>query len=656
MKRLFVLGALALALLGAAPGGAVAARPAWLTVDAGLVQPPTLALPELPPARRQHHQAEKHGFVDRLQRWEISLLPDGRVVEREIRVRHFLTADGVRDGASMVFWVRSLTDRLAIETAYLERSDGSRRPLDPALIQIAAHDRNDLFSDSTRVVLPLPAVAVDSSVVVVTRRTRELRGWPLPWSEILYTQLPYPVERWEVKLAWTEADRAAVHHTNDPRLHCQVGTRALTCRRDEVAAIDSDPDVASLTDVVPQLVLSRGETWQQLIDAEKTLLFPAPKSAQPASAVAALALAARRLTDGQSRARAKLDRLFRFVADEVRYVGLEHGRGAVEARPPQVTLERRFGDCKDKVALLLALAAAADLPGYPVLVATTQRDPSKLIAASWKYFDHVVACFDLEDPKNPVCMDPTDPNLGPGELSFAVRDAVALPLHDGGTPRRLRPPWDYGWRVEVTAENRLDCDGAFSETVKRTYEGSAGGAVRALLRPRSESERQRWLAENFAEVRSDKVKPSFKLSGIDQPNQPVAIESTASFPAQSGQEGWIEWRDSDVWLTRFIGSFRSQNRVFPLGFRGIHFQSTTNFVLCPKLRPRFTGPTLRLQSPYGTLQREARSSANRVSVSTLLTMPPTTVPAPELPRFNRFIDRVVGQADHWLSVTRSAQP
>ena len=50
---------------------------------------------------------------------------------------------------------------------------------------------------------------------------------------------------------------------------------------------------------------------------------------------------------------ARVDRAVRFVQDEIRYLGLEMGRNSHQPHPPAQTLERRFGDCKDKAALLV---------------------------------------------------------------------------------------------------------------------------------------------------------------------------------------------------------------------------------------------------------------------------------------------------------------
>lgn len=65
-----------------------------------------------------------------------------------------------------------------------------------------------------------------------------------------------------------------------------------------------------------------------------------------------------------------------FVQDEVRYVGIEVGTGGFIPSKVDVTLKRRYGDCKDKTYLLLAILKMLDIEAYPVFA--NNRDGEKL--------------------------------------------------------------------------------------------------------------------------------------------------------------------------------------------------------------------------------------------------------------------------------------
>lgn len=84
-----------------------------------------------------------------------------------------------------------------------------------------------------------------------------------------------------------------------------------------------------------------------------------------------------------------------WVQDEVRYFGVELGANSHRPSAPHETLNRRFGDCKDKTMLLLTLLSELGFDAHPALVDTrhglrNEDQPYRLHA-----FDHVIAHLEL---------------------------------------------------------------------------------------------------------------------------------------------------------------------------------------------------------------------------------------------------------------------
>ncbi|MDR1144806.1 MAG: DUF3857 domain-containing protein [Verrucomicrobiales bacterium] len=79
-----------------------------------------------------------------------------------------------------------------------------------------------------------------------------------------------------------------------------------------------------------------------------------------------------------------------FVQKEVRYLGMEMGVGSHRPSPPELVLERRFGDCKDKALLLTALLRRLGVEAYPVLVNSDWRGRLDELLPGANAFDHVV--------------------------------------------------------------------------------------------------------------------------------------------------------------------------------------------------------------------------------------------------------------------------
>ena len=78
------------------------------------------------------------------------------------------------------------------------------------------------------------------------------------------------------------------------------------------------------------------------------------------------------------------------VQDRVRYVALAMGEGGLVPADAETTWARRFGDCKGKTALLLAILRALDIQAEPVVVNTQYGDGLDQRLPMIGFFDHVL--------------------------------------------------------------------------------------------------------------------------------------------------------------------------------------------------------------------------------------------------------------------------
>ncbi len=88
----------------------------------------------------------------------------------------------------------------------------------------------------------------------------------------------------------------------------------------------------------------------------------------------------------------KARRIYDFCSRNVRYVAVEYGESGYEPHYANDIFMNRYGDCKDKAILLVAMMREAGLPAYPVLIPTreiyqTQKDFPCV------NFNHAIAAF-----------------------------------------------------------------------------------------------------------------------------------------------------------------------------------------------------------------------------------------------------------------------
>lgn len=154
-----------------------------------------------------------------------------------------------------------------------------------------------------------------------------------------------------------------------------------------------------------------------------------------------------------------LERATAFVQGEVRYTGLDMGLQSHAPNRPELVVERRFGDCKDKTQLLIALLHEAGVSASPVLVNTRLRAAIADRLPSPLAFDHVVVRAEL--PEGAIWIDPTrDRERGPlatrAPLGFGLGLRIApdsKALIDVPAPFPAKPLVDVDQRLDFSEKD-----------------------------------------------------------------------------------------------------------------------------------------------------------------------------------------------------------
>ncbi|HEX4822808.1 MAG TPA: DUF3857 domain-containing protein [Candidatus Polarisedimenticolaceae bacterium] len=156
---------------------------------------------------------------------------------------------------------------------------------------------------------------------------------------------------------------------------------------------------------------------------------------------------------------ARIEAIVRALHATVRYSGVEFRESTIVPAPPAETSKRRFGDCKDKATLLVALLRGAGLQAHVALVATgLGRDPDPDLPGI-EVFDHAIVVVE-GTPR--LWIDATADNFRVGDLPIGVAGRLAL-VASKSTPGMERIP------ESTAARNRI-------ETSRDLYLGEIGPA------------------------------------------------------------------------------------------------------------------------------------------------------------------------------------
>ena len=220
------------------------------------------------------------------------------------------------------------------------------------------------------------------------------------------------------------------------------GLRETVFKRTNVPQLQADERLPPAEYLKWQVELSEFADWKEVATWAAQLFA---RAMQPSEAVDAQVAALKAKAPGRDELlRATLD----FVQRDIRYFGTESGIDSHQPALADTVLRQRFGDCKDKVALLAELLTRMGFDATPVIVsahyqgATRQRLPSPLA------FDHAIVRV-MVDGK-PVFLDATRSEQTGAIASRETLDLGAgLLAHDGETALTTLPDGRDTVRIET---------------------------------------------------------------------------------------------------------------------------------------------------------------------------------------------------------------
>lgn len=151
----------------------------------------------------------------------------------------------------------------------------------------------------------------------------------------------------------------------------------------KVPGLRLQPQIPIWYDPYPWVQLSEYQTWSD-VNKWALKLFATSNTFSPD--LTQKIKEWKQLSGQEDRALAALQ----FVQEEIRYTALGDGTSGYQPASPSEIFARRFGDCKDKTSLLVAMLRALNIDAYPVLVNSRARQTVADLHPSPVVFNHAV--------------------------------------------------------------------------------------------------------------------------------------------------------------------------------------------------------------------------------------------------------------------------
>ena len=368
----------------------------------------------------------------RLENLQAHLDADGETYYTEIAIQ-VQNAQGLNAAQALIAW-NPTSDTVTIDTARILRGDQvidllAKGQTFTVLRRESGLERAVLDGTLTAVLQPegLQVGDILSFSFTETRRDQIFAGMPEAW---VHNDLPMKVSRLVMRGVW--ADRTDVKWQASDDIAAQVKV-SKTADGSEVLFDGSDVERPKVIDNAPDrynrsgtLTLSGIASWSEisrrvapLYEQAATLAVDSPLHAEIDKIRAAS-------PDPKVQAAAALH----LVENNVRYLYLSLNQSGFAPAAADLTWSRRFGDCKGKSALLLALLTGLGIHAEAVHVTTRHGDGLDQRLPMIETFDHVMVRADVAGKV--YWLDAT--RYGDGDLdSLPVPDyRWALPIRTSG--------------------------------------------------------------------------------------------------------------------------------------------------------------------------------------------------------------------------------
>jgi transglutaminase-like putative cysteine protease len=419
----------------------------------------------------------------------------------------------------------------------------------------------------------LPGIEIGDMCHLVTCRITSKARVPDTWSDFAVFEYDMPILSFSYDISAPperpirhKVLRAPVTNTVAYAESRQPDGRTLHAwKAKNVPQMFPEPDMPPMETQVQRLLLSTIEDWRTVSRWYGKLCQPALSKTTPE-----MKAKVAELTAGAATRDEKIRRLFKFVSQEIRYMGInaEDTAPGYEPHDVSLTFKNRYGVCRDKAALLAALLTEAGIPGYPVLIhAGAKMDPD----VPTPFFNHAITAVD-KPGGGYVLMDPTDENTRDLFPSYLCNRSYLVARPEGETLLVSDVYPAEKNLVHITTDGTLDETGALLLKTKVALEGINDNAYRGhFLRLKAE-ERRKFFEALFkarfagAEVLECDLQPE-DLQDTETPLSVTLTCRVPDFPVRG--EGLdlvtMPWLGTSLGVANFvIGQTGLEKRRYPM--------------------------------------------------------------------------------------------
>ena len=403
------------------------------------------------------------------------------------------------------------------------------------------------------------------------------------------------------------------------------GSQVFVWEARSVAALPREPHSPGVTEISPYVHVSTLADWKQLGSWYADLVRPQFALDQ------SLQSELERVTNGLHSDKEKISAIQEFVLRNTHYVALEFGIYSYKPYPVTQIYARRFGDCKDKASLMIALLRAAGIEAEIALVRTRSLGDVVAEPASIALFNHAIVYV----PKYDLWLDGTAEYAG-RELPLEDQGALSLTVSLSGAAQIRHIPMSRAADnyTKHTIRGELSAQGVIQFSGSTTTRGEDAPGLRhdLAIREQQLDMFRRELAEVFPSVQVDSV----AVHGAEVLSSSVSVDfqgALNSIQTKRVVSLSSSWMPRSYVAALASSSMRTQDLVLPSPWtteEEIHIALPEGTEVTSLPRDQ------NISGVFGSLRLHYKKSAGEVIIQSHVQFERARVSAQDYPAFRQF--------------------
>ena len=516
--------------------------------------------------------------------------PDGTYEQTDECWTKILTEKGRRSESSLSLDYSKRYGIAAITYVGAIGTNGVERAIDVSATTKDSTDNSSMSSNiydplDRKIVCTIPGLKIGETLHVKTMRKTTKPRCQDKWADLSVMEWSQPIVRstYEVTApASRPLKRIAIRHPLG-NVVTNFATRAdgslvYTFTATNSAQAFPEPDMPPLYTQVQNVRVSTSADWPEISRWYWDLC--APHLAKTNAAMVAMVSKLTR-EEGRGMRDEVMRAIFKFVSQEVRYMGLtmEDASPGYAPHDVDVTFDNRYGVCRDKAGLLVAMLRLAGFKAFPVLIHVGAKlDPE----VPQPFFNHAIVAVEKDEkfhsPPPPststyILMDPTNENTKDLFPSYLCNNSYLVARPEGEVLRTSPVPSPDDNAVTASSSGTLTKDGAVFLESEIRFDGINDVAYRGTFARKKPEDRVRFFEKVVKSVSpgAELVRCDIEPKDMRDTAKPVVVKLSAKLPemllrGETRNELNVPFVTKSLGMVNFLleGNTSLEKRTYPL--------------------------------------------------------------------------------------------